>query len=324
MSIPDWLEFFERPFPSANTILVRGKQAMLVDSGFGSDLPATEKWLREVGTAPSELGLVLNTHYHSDHVGGNFGLQQRYNLPIAAHRWEASMVNSRNREVGSANYLDQPIEPYRVDRLLNDGDEIDTGDVTLQIIHTPGHTSGHICLYEPSEGVLICGDVLQSNDVGWINIFREGAGALQQAMDSVSKLQQLPLRQIIPGHGPTINNPAEVLAAAWRRYEKWLTEPQKMAWHGCKRIFAYKLMIGNGLNELDVRPFLLGCAWFVDYSRHFFAAYPPDFVETFVAEMTRSGAAGWQNGRLIALTPHHPPPPDWLRSPSQPQDWPRL
>lgn len=322
--MPDWINFFERPFPSANTVLVRGKQAVLVDSGFGSDLAATEQWLRQVDMSPPELSLVLNTHYHSDHVGGNFGLQQRYGLPIAAHRWEASMVNSRNYEVGSANYLDQPIEPYQVDRLLAEGDEIDTGDVTLQVIHTPGHTSGHICLYHTGAGVLICGDVLQSNDVGWINIFREGVSALQQAMDSISKLQKLPLRQIIPGHGPVINNPAEALENVMRRYEKWLTEPQKMAWHGCKRIFAYKLMIRNGLNELDVRPFLLGCSWFVDYSRYFFTAYPPDFVETFVAEMVRSGAAGWQNKRLVALTSHNPPPDDWLRGPARPQDWPRL
>ena len=72
-----WLGFFQRPFPSANTILVRGKRAVLVDSGFGSDLSATEQWLREMDVSPPALDLLVNTHYHSDRWG-----QPRFANPL--------------------------------------------------------------------------------------------------------------------------------------------------------------------------------------------------------------------------------------------------
>ncbi len=96
---PDWLTFFKREYPSANMVLIRGRRPVLVDTGFGSGLPATEKLLREAGVPPEDLCLIVNTHYHSDHVGGNSGLQHRYGIPIATYRWDANLVNRRDREV---------------------------------------------------------------------------------------------------------------------------------------------------------------------------------------------------------------------------------
>lgn len=163
------LQFFERVFPSANMVLIAGANPVLVDSGYGSDLALTEDLLRRAGAPPESLSLIVNTHYHSDHVGGNHGLQTRYGLPIATYHSEAEVVNRRDAQACSARWLDQPVEPYQVDRSLADGDEIDTGDVVLQVLHVRGHTAGHIALYEPNDGVLITGDALEPHDVGWIN-----------------------------------------------------------------------------------------------------------------------------------------------------------
>lgn len=109
--------------------------------------------------------------------------------------------------------------------------------------------------------------------------------------------------------------------AGRRRYEKWLAEPQKVAWHAIKRIFAYALMLDGGLAAADVVPYLLRCPWLQDLSRHCFALEPQDFVEPVLAEMLRSGAAAWRDGRLLALTPHTPPQPGWLRTPGRPAFW---
>ncbi len=319
----DRLVFFEREYPSANAVLVRGDRPVLVDTGFGSDLRATERLLREAGVAPEHLHLVVNTHYHCDHAGGNGGLQRRYDLPIAAHRWEADLVNRRDREACSAEWLNQPIEPYEVSFALSEGDEIQAGAATLRVLHTPGHTLGHVSLYEPETKILICGDAVHGDDVAWINPFREGAGALQRALESLDKLAQLPVRRAYSGHGPEIEDFGAAVAAARSRYTKWLEDPEKSAWHGCKRIFAYALMIGGGLPAEEVRPYLLGCPWFADYSRHGFGIEPEDLVEPLLSEMLRSGAAGWRDGRLAALPPHNPPSPGWLSGPYRPKDWPK-
>lgn len=172
MQVPHWLQFFERVFPSANMVLIRTRLPILIDTGFGSDVPETEHLLRTAGVLPEQLHPVVNTHYHCDHVGGDHALQQRYDLPIAAHRWDALTINYRDPEVCSAAWLNHPVESYRVTHYLGDGDEIDAGDVKLQVLHTPGHTLGHLSLYALDEQILICGDVVHRDDVALISSFR--------------------------------------------------------------------------------------------------------------------------------------------------------
>jgi hypothetical protein len=199
-----------------------------------------------------------------------------------------------------------------------------TGAVTLRVVHTPGHTRGHIALYAPAEQILIAGDALHAADVPWINRFGEGADALEQALATLDRLAALPLRWACSGHGPAITDPAAAIAKTRRRYTQWQQAPEQLAWHACKRIFAYALMIRDGLPEAEVRPYLLQRAWFNDYSRHAFGAEPADFVDRFLAEILRVGAGVWREGRLVARTPHTPPPPDWIQAPARPQDWPAL
>lgn len=316
------LIFFQRSYPSANMVLIRGKQPLLVDSGFGGDLPRTESLIGRTGIRPQEIQYIINTHYHSDHVGGNSALQQRYGLQVAAHRWEGQLVNHKHREACAAQWLDQPVESYRVSLLLVDGDEIDTGSTEINVCHTPGHTLGHISLYLPGTRELICGDLLQTRDVGWINIFREGTSALSITLDSLEKLDRLPLSVVYPGHGPLINEPRPVIARARKRLERWLTRPEEAAWHACKRIFAYALMINRGLPGSEINDYLLACNWFIDFSRHIFRIDPPDFVQPLVDEMTRSGAGFWRDGHLHAATPHNPPGDDWPPPAAKPSDWP--
>ncbi len=324
MSTPDWLHCFERVFPSANMVLIRSSRPVLIDSGFGSDIAATEVMLQEVGVPPQSLTLIANTHYHCDHVGGNHALQQRYNLSVAAHRWDMAMVNQRDREACSAEWLNQPIESYQVNIPLSDGDEIDAGDVKLQVIHTPGHTLGHLAYYEPHAQILICGDTFHRDDVAWLNVFREGAGVIQRMQDTLDRLARLPLRYAFSGHGPAMDNPIASLDAARRRYEKWAADPEKLAWHACKRIFTYALMLSNGMSYQEIKPYLLESLWFRDYARYAFKCEPSDFTQPLIDETLRSRAAAWQNGRLMPLTPHITPSANWLKGPAKLADWPRL
>ena len=119
--------FFERPYPSANSILLKGVRPVLVDSGFGSDTDELLSWLLAQGVSPEKLSLVVNTHHHSDHVGGNYRLQNDYGIPIAASYTEAKNINRRDPEACGARWLAQAVEPYTVNRFLHEGDVIGTG-----------------------------------------------------------------------------------------------------------------------------------------------------------------------------------------------------
>lgn len=315
--------FIQREFPSANMVLIQDRLPLLIDTGYGSDVEETEQLIKEAGVFPQELHLIVNTHYHSDHAGGNFHFQTRYGVKIAAHRWEASLVNSRDPEACTSVWLDQPVETYHVDIKLSDNDEISTGERTLIVLHTPVHTLGHVCLYEPDEQVLVCGDFFHKNDVGWLNIFREGVAAIYRALEGLDRLSKLPIQKAYSGHGSSMDNPLMSIDAARKRYEKWLKEPQKIAWHGMKRVFAYALMIRNGLPQEEVHSYLLSCGWFVDFARYYFQMQPEEFIPELIAEMLRSKAARWQDGYLVAGAPFKAPSKDWVNNRIKPQDWPR-
>lgn len=318
---PDWLFVPPRSYPSANTVVLRGRRPLLFDTGFGSDGAATERLIRDVGLAPDDLTLVVNSHTHCDHSGGNHRLQRQHGLPIAAHPVEAALVNARDPRACSAEWLDHPVEAFTVDRALEDGEELDLGERRLRVVHTPGHTLGHLCLYAPEEGVLIAGDAVHADDVAWINPFTEGADPLGQAMASLRRLAELGPRWMCSGHGPPTANPAQAIAAALARYERWRSDPQRAAWHACKRIFTYHLMLMDGMARETIAPYLAGCPWFVAYSSAVFGHAPADFVEPFLAELERAGAVGERDDQLVALAPYNPPPSGWPPSPGRVREW---
>jgi glyoxylase-like metal-dependent hydrolase (beta-lactamase superfamily II) len=313
--------FFERKYPSANMVLIKDQLPTLIDTGFGSDAEETEQLIIEAGVSPEELHLIVNTHYHSDHVGGNHQLQNKYGIKIATHKWDADLINTRDPETCSAEWLDQPVESYQVNRKLSDKDEIHTGSRTFQVLHTPGHSLGHISLYEPEEEILICGDLFHKKDVGWLNIFREGVSSIQRSLESIERVSKLRIIQAYSGHGPAIDDPFLSIDTARTRLEKWLKNPEKVSWHACKRIFAFTLMMYNGLHKEKMGTYLLNCGWFQDFSRYAFQYQPAEFIQVLMNEMIRSGAASWQNGYLIANAPYTAPQTEWMDKNIKPKEW---
>lgn len=302
-------------------VLVKDQFPILIDSGFGSDVKDTEKLIKEKGVSPEELHLIVNTHYHSDHVGGNFHLQKNYGVSIAAHKWDSDLINACDLESCCAEWLDQPVEPYRIDRELFDNEEIHAGNSTLKVLHTPGHTLGHISLYEPEEELLICGDLFHKSDIGWLNIFREGASSIQRSLESLERLSMLPIQLAYSGHGPQIDNPIASIDSARMRFEKWLKAPEKVSWHALKRIFSFTLIMKNGLGKNEIDDYLLNCGWFQDFAHYSFQLQSDEFIKVLLDEMIRSGAAYWNDNQLIATAPYNPPQIEWLNKNVMPKDW---
>ncbi len=320
MNTDQLVAFFQRPFPSANAVLLRGERPVLVDGGFGADVPALVRWLHAQGVPPERLSLLVNTHFDCDHAGANHALAEAYGVPIATHRIEAAMVNARDPEACRARYLHQPVEPYRVAWAMEDGDVVETGLTRWRVVPTPGHTEGHVSLHAPEHGLLITGDAMHSDDLGWIDATR--ADLLDAAEATTCRLAELGVRLAWSGHGPATVDPDSALREAVRRLQGWRRAPERIAWHGAKRVFAYDLMVENGMDEAAIGPFLLASPWFTAYAGTVFRMPAAELVAPLLAEMLRSKAARWQAGRLVAGTPFSPPPHGWVRAPTEPARWP--
>jgi len=165
---------------------------LLVDPA--DDLEATRRFL--AGRVPA---LIVCTHRHLDHVTSVGALVEEFGCPVAAHVADAAVICARQDDnmLGIRGY----VVPKTVDRLLVDGDAIEVGDCRLEVIHTPGHTPGGICLYDEVDGILISGDTLFAQSTGRTD-FEEGSDADMHA--SIRRLAQLPdATKVYPGHGPS-------------------------------------------------------------------------------------------------------------------------
>jgi glyoxylase-like metal-dependent hydrolase (beta-lactamase superfamily II) len=145
-------------------LVVGNKRALLFDTGMGiSDI---KKTAQELTTLPI---VVLNSHTHNDHVGGNWEFEAVYDMDTDFTRTNAA----GSREAAQAELTPGSIcgelpkgfdgkayatKPWRITRYLHSGDEIDLGSRTLEVIATPGHTPDSICLLDSANGLLFTGD----------------------------------------------------------------------------------------------------------------------------------------------------------------------
>ena len=173
---------------------------LVVDTPLGS----TKRFLGEVAAAGVELVYIVNTHGHWDHIADNVPLREATGAALCAHSWDATRLANPQLAIEDTPAL--PVVPSKADRGLQDGDLLEVGELCFTVIHTPGHTPGSICLYEPNEGILFTGDTLYRMGVGRTNF--PGAN-LRELTRSLQRLADLPdSTRVYPGHGrdTTIRN----------------------------------------------------------------------------------------------------------------------
>ena len=180
--------------------LVKGLRPTLIDTGTATAHDALVRELVAAGVLPEKLALVVNTHEHADHVGGNGQIKTKYYIPFACHptarRWaEDYALQVRERPIPNPQVMFG--EPIAFDRDLKDGERVDVGGVTLEVLHTPGHSPGHVALYCAEERTLIAQDAPQP--CGGLPLYNDVPAALAslERLLAVRNLEHLLL-----GHEP--------------------------------------------------------------------------------------------------------------------------
>jgi hydroxyacylglutathione hydrolase len=173
------------------------KQGFILDPG-----DEENAILRAVREAGLEIKLLVATHGHMDHIGSIGVLKKALKAPVAIHKSDASALQGDGRFFWGEHFG----PPMYADRLLEEGETIEVADLKFQVINTPGHTYGGICLY--GHGVVFTGDTLFRNGIGSSPI---GTGTRAQLVDSIiDKLMSLPPDTLIyPGHGSQTTVKAE-------------------------------------------------------------------------------------------------------------------
>jgi hydroxyacylglutathione hydrolase len=196
--------------PGSHVYLIKGDtKNTLIDTGVAGKFPVLKRRLAELGLHVRDINLVILTHEHYDHIGATAFFHRT--AVVAAHRLAANKLELQDEFVTFRKYHDQPSKLFWVDIWLEEGSMIDLGSYELQVIHTPGHTSGCICLYEPRAGLLFTGDTVFAG--GTLSEIAVG-GNVSDYVNSVRRLSNLKTKQIYPGHGKVSSTPDEDLPKA--------------------------------------------------------------------------------------------------------------
>ena len=161
-------------------LLGTGRRTVVVDPG-----PDDEGHLTKV--AEDDVALILLTHGHPDHSAGARRLAELTGAPVRA-------VDPRHR-LGSEG--------------LGDGEHVTVDDLVVSVLATPGHSSDHVCFVLPESGEVLTGDHVLGRGT---TVVAHPDGRMRDYLDSLSRLADVGATTLLPGHGPVVENPAEVIA----------------------------------------------------------------------------------------------------------------
>ena len=221
----------DNPLGYLNCYLVEGKEGwLMLDTGWNTDeaFEALQKGVKDIGINLTDVATIVITHVHPDH----FGLAGRIKhvspkTELLTHQWESSMIESRYlRMAGLLEEVSGMLRRHGVpplnlsalesasmpalrfvtvtlpDRVLFGGEIISTGVYDLEVIWTPGHSPGHICLYEPVNRLLFSGDhILYDISPNISYNVQTGDNPLGDYLHALHKLENLPVTTALPAHG---------------------------------------------------------------------------------------------------------------------------
>jgi len=175
----------------SNIYVIDGE--VVVDTGSGEFFNQAKE---EISKIDPHVRLIINTHAHYDHTGGNKKFRDWLKAEIAIHSKDKEALETGKGTL--SHMFNSKARTITVDKVLRGGNVIKTQNFSFEVISTPGHTPGSICLYEKHKKILISGDTLFAEGVGRTDL---PGGDFMQLYDSLKRLSGLQINYLLPGHG---------------------------------------------------------------------------------------------------------------------------
>ena len=306
MLLPPGMAVIERGWLNANHVLFREIDhdgAVLIDSGYVTHADATLALLRQadaLGQRP--LARVLNTHCHSDHMGGNARLQREYGAQVWVPEAEAPHIHSWDQAALWLDDAGQQAEPFRVDGLLRPGGTLLLGQTEWQLLAAPGHRNEALMFYAPEYRILISGDALWQNGLGAVLPDADLAG-LAAAQATLELIAALDIDWVIPGHGAPFANVAQALQTASRRLLQWRDNPQRWADSLLKSLLLFNLLEHGAMPLASLPAYLQSLPMLRDASCLLLSLAPQQLAENLLQQLLAAGLVRNRGGLLIPLLP---------------------
>ncbi len=300
-SLPQSLRVIVRGWLNCNqVVMLAPRDNLLVDSGYCTHREQTlERLAGPEGLDGEPLERLINTHCHSDHMGGNAAIAHAHGCRITIPAGEAKHIEPWTPQSAWMEEFDQRADPFHFDDTIAAGDTFEGGGFEWQAHAAPGHDMDALMFYAPSHRILITGDALWQNGMGFVWP-EEGANPfIDAAQATLEAIARLAPALVIPGHGRPFADAAGSVANARARLAAFARDPAKNARHVIKVMFVFALLDRGRMALADVPAYLgrIGC--YRRMAERFLASAPESLAGWLVEDLARSGVIKSADGALI-------------------------
>jgi glyoxylase-like metal-dependent hydrolase (beta-lactamase superfamily II) len=298
--LPDTIAVLERGWLSSNCIAgLDGETATVIDTGYASHAGATA-YLLGYMLGKRKLTRIINTHVHSDHMGGNATLRGQHGCRIVIPEGCAARIDAWNEEALILAPAGQRADRFTYDATIGAGDAFTAGELEWHAIAVPGHDAGMLAFHNPDRRLLVSSDALWRNGFGILfPALEERRDAFADQRATLDRLARLSVELVIPGHGSPFVEFDEALAEAYSRLAAQEARADRLAMHALKALLMFRLLDLRRLERATLADFLAALPMFLDINRRFLGDLPADtLADRLAGELVAQGALDEVDGVL--------------------------
>lgn len=301
--LPEGFIFIQRDWLSSNSLLLINKdQSVLLDSGYVTHADMTVK-IVENHLQGRPLDLILNTHLHSDHCGGNALLQSRFpGIEIGVPLTQFDVVTHWHSDKLSFEKTGQTCPPFKPSHGISAQSQLNLLNLPWETIQSPGHDNDSMMFFQPDFGILVSADALWEKGVSVVFPELDETNGFDAMFETFDLIERLKPSIVLPGHGPLFTDIDSALILSRDKLSQFKVDPRYHAAYSAKVLIKFKLMEIRQVLQTDFKKWCLQASLLLKIHQLFFQSISAsDWVNSLLEDFQRKKTIDIKDGWIINL-----------------------